>query len=252
MHKLLLIITIILNFTLQVGNASENIIEARSSNLFDKERQRQIPIETYVSKELEAKAKAGITKLPIAIINHGYTIKNTEYSFIAESLAAQGYFVISIQHDLPSDSPLPTIGSIYERRKPLWERGVKNILFVIQQYKNTKPYLDFTNLTLIGHSNGGDISILFATLESNIAKKVISLDSRRMPFPKTSNTKILSLRSNDQTADEGVLPTKEEQKKFGIKIIKLNIKHDDFCDRGPSLLLEKINVIISKFLKDDL
>ena len=38
--------------------------------------------------------------LPVVMISHGYGVKNTEYSFIANSLAEQGYHVISIQHDL--------------------------------------------------------------------------------------------------------------------------------------------------------
>ncbi len=68
---------------------------------------------------------------PVVIISHGYQIKNTEYSFIANALATRGYFVVSIQHDLETDKPLPTTGNLFDRRKPLWERGVQNILFVM-------------------------------------------------------------------------------------------------------------------------
>ena len=57
------------------------------------------------------------TDLPVVIINHGYGAKNTEYSFIANVLADKGYFVISIQHDLESDAPLPRTGNLFERRK---------------------------------------------------------------------------------------------------------------------------------------
>lgn len=58
--------------------------------------------------------------------------------------------------------------------------------------------------------------------------KIISLDNRRMELPRTKQPRIYSLRSSDQPADEGVLPTIEEQEKFGIKIIKLpNTIHND-------------------------
>jgi hypothetical protein len=39
---------------------------------------------------------------------------------IANALAARGYFVVSIQHDLKSDPALPKTGNLFQRRKPLW------------------------------------------------------------------------------------------------------------------------------------
>ena len=50
----------------------------------------------------------GYWKLPFAIINNGNTVKNTEYSFLANVFAARGYLVASIQQDLPTDPPLMT------------------------------------------------------------------------------------------------------------------------------------------------
>jgi len=41
--------------------------------------------------------------LPVAILNHGNTVKFTEYSFLANVFAMRGYIAISIQHDLPTE-----------------------------------------------------------------------------------------------------------------------------------------------------
>ena len=51
------------------------LIEAKSLKFFDKTRNRSAPVEVYVSGESESKANAGISKLPVVIINHGYGAK---------------------------------------------------------------------------------------------------------------------------------------------------------------------------------
>jgi peptidoglycan/xylan/chitin deacetylase (PgdA/CDA1 family) len=158
-------------------------INATSLALFDKTRNRSIPVERYVNGGSDYKAKAGMIKLPVVILSHGYTMKNSEYSFIANSLAAQGYFVASIQHDIEGDPNLPMEGKLDAERKSHWERGVKNIQFVLEELKRTDPTLDVEKVTLMGHSNGGDISMLFASLYPKRVQNVISLDSLRMRYP---------------------------------------------------------------------
>lgn len=124
-------------------------------DLFDKSRNRMVPIDIY-SDNIKN------TNMPLVIINHGYGAKNTEYSFLADALAGDGYFAVSIQHDLETDAALPRTGNLYERRKPLWERGVQNILFVLEELKHKYSQVDYNNITLVGHSNGGDMSMLLA------------------------------------------------------------------------------------------
>ena len=214
--------------------------------LFDSKRNRLVPVELHVP----VKSDGQTSKPPLVIINHGYGAKNTEYSFLVNALTADGYFVVSIQHDLDSDAPLPRTGNLFERRKPLWERGVKNILFVLEELKTKYTYVDYSNITLIGHSNGGDISMLLAKEHPTLLKNIISLDSLRMPFPRSASPRILSLRAHDTKADEGVLPNQEEQKQFGMMIISLpDAKHIDFCDRGPIKIKEKMVNLITKLLK---
>src|SRR5689334_6709671 len=109
------------------------------------------------------KANDGFWKLPVAIISNGNTVKNTEYSFLANVFAARGYLVASIQQDLPSDPPLITkVGLPYVGRRAVYEKCDANILFVLAQLKQLQPNANYGHLTLVGHSNGGDVAMYFA------------------------------------------------------------------------------------------
>lgn len=227
-----------------VSNVS---IKIESLNLFDKIRNRSVPVALYQPVSSSGKSKA---KLKLAVLNHGYGMKNTEYSFVAETLVAHGYLVASIQHELPTDEAMPTTGEPSIVRRPFWERNVQNILFVIEELKKLKPDLDFKNLLLVGHSNGSDTAMMFAEKYPKSVKKVISLDNRRMVIPRLKKPRILSIRSSDQQADEGVLPNEKEQKKFKIKIVKLaNTRHDDMWDGGSAEQKREISKIISDFIQ---
>src|SRR5437763_474797 len=69
---------------------------------------RLVEVDVAVRRDKEMQADAGMVRLPVAVVNHGNTVKNTEYSFLANVLAARGYEVLSIQHDLPTDPPMVT------------------------------------------------------------------------------------------------------------------------------------------------
>src|ERR1700760_2926826 len=128
-------------------------IRHETLNLFDKARQRPVSVDLAVRRDYEMRADNGLNKLPIAIISNGNTVKNTEYSFLANVFAARGYMVASIQQDLPSDPPLVTkIGEPYVGRLPVYQKGEANILFALQQLKQRYPNADYEHLTLVGHS----------------------------------------------------------------------------------------------------
>src|SRR3984957_5977034 len=111
--------------------ASKWAIRHETLDLFDTARARPVSVDIAVRRDYEMKANAGYWKLPVAIISNGNTVKNTEYSFIANVLAARGYLVAIIQQDLPTDPPLMTkVGLPYVGRGPIYERGEANILFV--------------------------------------------------------------------------------------------------------------------------
>jgi pimeloyl-ACP methyl ester carboxylesterase len=117
--------------------------------------------------------------------------------------------------------------------------------------KSKYPNLDCQNLTLIGHSRGGDIVMLFAEKYPELVLKVISLDNNHMPLLRAKKPEIFSLRANNTNPDNGVLPTPEEQKKYNIQILKLpNVSHIEMCF-GTEIQKEEINRYITDFLKKD-
>jgi len=225
-------------------------IKVDTLNLFDQFRNRNIPVAFYSSKAYPKNRKQ-----KIVIFSHGYGQNKggdyLAYSYLTEKLASKGYFVASIQHELSTDSLMPLIGIPQIVRRPFWERGVDNILFVIKEMKKSNPELNFKLITLIGHSNGADMVALFPQKYPNVVEKIITLDNRRMALPRTKrNPKVFSLRSSDQSADEGVLPTIDEQKKLGITIIKLpNTIHNHMDDQANANQRNEINEYILSFIK---
>ncbi len=217
---------------------------------YDSVRHREIPIAIYKpNKEKNAH------NYPIVIISHGYNENRKGsylgYSFLAEHLAANGYFIVSIQHELPTDSLIPSAGIPQIVRRPFWERGADNILFVINQLKKTNPGLGFNHITLIGHSMGGDMTALFPQKYPNVVEKIITFDNRRMALPRTNNPSVYSLRSSDQPADGGVLPNNEEIKKYNMKIIKLrNTIHNDMCNNATDEQRREIIRYVMSFLNN--
>ncbi len=219
--------------------------------MFDSTRKRSIPVAFYLpvpDKKIENQK--------IVIFSHGYYANqggsNRACSYLTSFLASKGYFVASIQHELPTDDLIPSQGIPQVVRRPFWDRGVKNILFVLSELKKTHPELDYKHLILIGHSNGGDMSMLFGQENPSLVDKIISLDNRRVAFPRTSQPRIYSLRSSDHVADEGVLPTTEEQAKYGTKIIQLkNTKHNNMDNSGTDEQKKEINDFILTFLNDN-
>src|SRR6516165_2683855 len=144
---------------------------------------RPVTVDVAIRRDREMEAMADMIELPVAILSHGNTVKSTEYSFLTNLFAARGYLVVSIQHDLDTDDPMVTkVGEEYVGRRMQYNRGVFNIKFAIENLKKVYPDADYSHLTLIGHSNGGDISMYFAKLHPELVKKVVTLDNLRVPF----------------------------------------------------------------------
>jgi hypothetical protein len=233
--------------------ASKWAIRHETLNLFDAARQRPVAVDLAVRRDYEMKANAGYWKLPVAIISNGNTVRNTEYSFLANVLAARGYLVASVQQDLPTDPPLMTkIGLPYVGRLEVYQRGEANILFVLGELKKLQPNADYSHLTLVGHSNGGDISMFRAKRHPELVSKVITLDNLRVPFVLNNKLKILSFRSKDPNfkTDPGVLPTPQQAKAGDIDIVNTKFQHTDMSDRGPEAVKETIQATLDHFLSD--
>jgi hypothetical protein len=214
---------------------------------------RLVAVDVAVRRDKEMQANAGMITLPVAIINHGNTVKHTEYSFLANVFAMRGYLSISPQHDLPTDPPMVTkVGELYVGRLPQIQRGVANIHFAIEEMKKVQPHADYTRVTMVGHSMGGDISMYFAKEYPDEIKKVVTLDNLRVPFLTEGKFKILSFRSKDTQfkPDPGVVPDTEECEKAGITVVNTGFQHNDMRDTGPDVAKSSIETMLNKFLED--
>ena len=212
---------------------------------------RLVALEVAVRRDRKMQAEAGLIKLPVAIINHGNTVKHTEYSFLANAFAARGYLVVAPQHDLPTDPPMVTKpGELYVGRLPQIQRGVANIKFAVERMRKIEPNADYDQLTMVGHSMGGDISMYFAKQYPDEIKKVVTLDNLRVPFLTEGKFKILSFRSRDDQfkPDPGVVPGEEECEKAGITVVDTGFQHNDMRDTGPDDAKASIQGMLNKFL----
>src|SRR4030081_2800154 len=87
--------------------ASKWAIRHETVTFYDATRDnRPVAVDIAVRRDKEMQANAGMFKLPVAVLNHGNTVKFTDYSFLANVFAARGHIAISIQHDLPTDPPM--------------------------------------------------------------------------------------------------------------------------------------------------
>jgi alpha/beta hydrolase fold len=234
--------------------ASKWAIRHQTLTFFDTVRNRPVAVDIAVRRDKELQAEAGLTELPVAILNHGNTVRFTEYSFLANLFAARGYMAVSIQHDLDSDAPLVTkVGELYVGRLPVYERGVTNIDFAVKQLEKLQPNADYEHLTMVGHSNGGDISMYYAKLHPDRIRKVVTLDNLRVPFMIDGKFRILSFRSHDPVfkADPGVVPDQAVCDKAGITVVNTGFQHTDMSDRGPEDVKESISTALDKFLDND-
>src|SRR3954462_9878772 len=241
--------------TLAYFTASKWAIRHETISFYDPARDnRLVAVDIAVRWDKEMQADAGMITLPVTIINHGNTVKHTEYSFLANIFAARGYLVISPQHDLPTDPPMVTkVGEIYVGRLPQIQRGVANIHFAIEEMKKIQPNADYSRVTMVGHSMGGDITMYFAKQYPDEIKKVVTLDNLRVPFVTAGQFKILSFRSKDPQfkTDPGVIPTEDECEKAGITVVQTTFQHNDMRDTGPDDAKNSIQGMLDRFLSDN-
>jgi hypothetical protein len=215
---------------------------------------RLVAVDIAVRRDKEMQANADMITLPVAILNHGNTVKFTEYSFLANVFAARGYLAISIQHDLPTDPPMVTkVGELYVGRQPQYLRGVANIKFAVEEMQKVQPNADYDHLTVVGHSAGADISMYFAKMYPNHIKEVVTLDNLRVPFMTDGRFKILSFRSKDPhfKTDPGVIPPIGVRDKSGIEVVQTSFQHNDMRDTGPDEAKASIQGMLDKFLDNE-
>ncbi len=210
--------------------------------LHDASRDREIPVAIYIPRPAMDTPR-------VALLSSGYGEQHTAYSFIAEDLMAHGFVVVAVQHELPTDLPLASAGDLFTERLPNWTRGTENLSFVLTALADEYRQYDWSGLLLVGHSNGGDISALFAHTHPDQIAAVITLDNRRYPVPRNENIRVLSVRAADFEADAGVLPSVAEESRYPIQIVKLGAaRHNDMHDGGNDTLKHQISDAIRQFL----
>jgi alpha/beta hydrolase fold len=238
--------------TVAYFTASKWAIRHETLTFYDATRDnRPVAVDIAVRRDKELQANAGMITLPVAILNHGNTVKFTEYSFLANVFAARGYLAVSIQHDLPSDPPMVTkVGELYVGRLPQYQRDIANIKFAIEEMQKVQANADYDHLTMVGHSMGADVSLYFAKMYPDKIKKVVTLDNLRVPFMTDGKFKILSFRSKDTQfkPDPGVVPDAEQCEKAGITVVNTGFQHNDMRDTGPDQAKNSIQSMLDKFL----
>lgn len=215
--------------------------------LYDSIRERRIPYALFKPEKVTGQ------DIKLIIFSHGYganyPLNYLNYSYLTKKMAQKGYWVLSIQHELPGDSIIPRTGDLQVVRMPFWKRGEENIMAVLNDFKRLHPNIDIESIDLVGHSNGGDMSVLTAKTHPQLFRKVITLDHLRMPIPRVESPTFSTLRSSDKKADTGVLPDETQQKDLKIKVIQLkNITHDEMNDGAPGKKKKKISKTVLRLL----
>jgi dienelactone hydrolase len=221
----------------------DSYVETSNVYVFDSERNRQIQTQMYsLSDSTEWNGE-------LVMLNCGYGSSPTEYNYITEALAEKGYYVVSIQHEIQTDEMLPSAENMIEARTPNWREGIKSMEEVVKFVKTEAPSISTEKIHLIGHSNGGDISALFATEHPNRVHSLITLDHRRMPIPLSEEFPVLAFRADQFEADPDVIPSEEDQKKYDIEIIYLkNVDHNYLRDIATKETKKTVISTISDFL----
>lgn len=98
----------------------------------------------------------------------------------------------------------------------------------------------------MGHSNGGNMTVLFAAKYPCLVEVALSMDHRRMVMPRVRQPRLCTLKGGDE-ADEGVLPGTEEQERTRIRMIRLEgVIHSGMEGKGT----EKQHGLINRHVLD--
>lgn len=200
--------------------------------LFDESRSREIPVFITLPNQRSCSRSCRV-----AFLSPGYNVSSKHYQFIADELSDMGLLVVGIDNQLPSDPPLPTSGNLLELRAPFWDTGVENIVFASTVLSQRFPEHDWSALTLIGHSQGGDISAWLASRYPSRVSAIISLDHRRVPLPDRAGIRVLNIRASQFEPDPGAVAPSSGN--YCVRMLE-NTTHNDLYDGGPATLKNQI------------
>ncbi len=220
---------------------------AVAEEIIDTHRDRSIPVD--IATPAAHFGCSADSKCPVVFLSAGYGVPHTKYKFLADTFVELGYLVVAIGHELPGDPPLSVSGDLFQTRSENWRRGAQTLKVVRDELSTRYHSYDFDNLVLAGHSNGGDISAWLVRGSPLFVEKIITLDHRRVPLPRTNKVQVLTIRASDFEADPGVLPTSTEQAEFGSCVVEIaHSRHNDMSDFGPQQLKTHIQHIVRAWL----
>ncbi len=240
MHQTLFYLTFL--FISVSSYASEEFIT-------DISRDREIPVSISLPTNNVKCSKQN--KCPVVFINAGYGMSHNRYTFASNEFNKQGYLAIAVAHELKTDPTLNVHPPYMTTRMENWHRGVVTLKFLVDELAAKYAEYDFSKVTLFGHSNGGDISALYAAMYPDEVSAVITLDHRRMLLPRNKNIRVLTLRASDYPADADVLLSDKELDEFPVTQIRIEkSRHNGMCDGGPNWLVKKMKKAVKEFLID--
>ena len=211
---------------------------------------RLVAVDVAVRRDKEMQANAGMITLPVAILNHGNTVKHTEYSFLANVFAVRGYLSISPQHDLPTDPPMVTkVGELYVGRLPQIQRGVANIHFAIAEMKKVQPNADY--------DQGDDGRTFDGRRHLDVFRQAISRrdqegrdagqSARAVPDRRQVQDPVVPLEGYAvQAGSRASFLTTEECEKAGITVVNTGFQHNDMRDTGPDVAKSSIETMLEQ------
>ena len=213
----------------------------------DPQRQRQIPVSLYYP--LDPLRCSPESQCQVAVLSAGYRVPYQHYQFLVHRLQSLGFLVIMVDHEVPGDPPLSRSGDLFETRVENWLRGAQSLNVVYQQLSRELNHYDFTQLTLVGHSNGGDISAWFTKAYPERVKRLITLDHKRVPLPQFESMAILALTSPEYPIKVGVLPNAQQQTQYRDCVVSFaDAKHMDFSDYGSAEIRARARAVVTRFV----
>ena len=177
----------------------------------------------------------------------------SDWGFLYENLASHGYIVVTLQHQLKTDSSSPKYSSILGKRNiGNYAKVIRNTHFVfkwLQDKNEVKFYntLDLKRICLMGYSMGANAAKLLAqkawyghnvTLfphddKNNVKECVVAIDGRRVMFPYKKNIPLfLAINGERETKQRGS-GEYDVMKSLNIKFKHYkNTNHGSFIDHA--------------------
>jgi hypothetical protein len=205
-----------------------------------------VPVDIHTPANMQACSRA--KQCPVAVLSPGYGFSGTDYSFITAELYRTGYLVIAL-HDSATGVRLDPKLPVGNQIRAMANVASQSILMALNDAAPQYPGFDWQHLLLVGHSLGGDGSAQFAADNPNRVSSLISLDNRRVALPRAANIHVLTIRASDEPPDPGVVPSEEEQRRYGTCVVHIDsARHYDMQDGGSEQLKADITSMISTFL----